>query len=156
MALAAATALCGAVLIGAAPAQAGPLDLAAPLLGPCPLFPGPGDPVYCSAALPPPAADTPAPPVLQVPPAAVVEVVPDIAWRDIDPYAIVFPAGALPELSPVSRLSGIDAAGDGLGLTVSRSDDTSNLLSAAYDVPVRGDLQQIGRASCRERVCQYV
>lgn len=137
MALAGAAALCGA----AAPAQAGPLDLSSPLLGPCPLFPGPGDPVYCSAALPPPAADNPVPAILQVPPAAVVPVVPDLAWRDIDPYAIVFPAGTLPELPPLSRLSGLNPAGDGLGLTVSYSNDANSQLSAAYDVPVRGDLQ---------------
>ena len=145
--LASVIALCGAVFGHVRPAAAGPLGLTVPLtpmpLGSCPLFAGPSDPVYCSAA-PPAAAMTAtasAPAVLQVPPAAVVAVVPDITWNDIDPYAIVFPSTALP-LPPLSSLSGsAPDDGDGLGLAISRSDDASSLLSAAYDLPIDGDLQ---------------
>lgn len=134
--------LCTAVLIGATAAQAGPLDLSAPLLDPCPLFPGAGDPAYCRVALPPVeevAVAVPAP--LQLPPSAVVATMPSLRWQDIDPYAIVFPVGALPELPPLSNLGGFGQAGDGLGFTVSRSDAAGSLLSAAYDVPVREGLQ---------------
>ena len=132
------------VPMGAAAAQAGPLSLSAPLLDPCPLFPGTGDPVYCKVALPPvedAGALTAAPAPLQLPPSAMVASVPSLRWQDIDPYAIVFPVGALPELPPLSRLSGLDPADEGIGFTVSRSDDDSSLLSAAYDLPVREGLQ---------------
>jgi hypothetical protein len=129
-----------ALLVATPPALAGPVDLAAPLLGPCPLFPGPGDPVYCSTALLSPAADKPETATLQVPPAAIVAVLPDLNWRDIDPYAIVFPAGSLPDMPPLAGTGGFGDSG-GLGLSVSHSDDDSRRLSAVYDLGARDGLK---------------
>lgn len=144
----------GAVLAGAATAQAGPLDLSAPLLDPCPLFPSAGDPAYCRAALPPvetAEAATPASETLQLPPAAMVASVPSLTWQSVDPYAIVFPADALPELPPLSSLSGLDSGGgNGLGFTVSQGTEQASRLSAAYDLPARGGLQLQSHSSIGE------